>query len=588
MTAEQPPVLIVGGGGAGLTASMLLSQLGVESALVSAWPGTSILPKAHVLNQRTMEILRDLDLAEQIYAAGCPLEHMTHSGWYAGVAGPDEEYGRRIAQVEAWGNGGKNPDWVAASALHSTNLPQIRLEPHLKARAEQLAPGRVRFNHELIGFEQDEDGVTATIRDKDANRSYDVRARYLLACDGGRTVGPALGVAMEGMRDVARMVTFHIGADLSRWVRDPGVLIRWVQLPHTGTGAVLVPMGPDRWGPDSEEWVFHLQYAPDDARAHDDAAVLSDMRAALGVGEHPIEVHYISRWSVEGVVANRFRDGRVFLLGDAAHRHPPTGGLGLNSAIQDAHNIAWKLAAVLGGHAGERLLDSYEPERRPVTANNVQRSLENALNHLVIGQQMGVSPDNHAEQNWAALRRLWSDEDTDAEFRRTVQRAIATQSMEFNELNVEYGFTYDSPAVVADGSPPPDPVDPIRVYQPSARPGHPLPHAWLDDHDGHRLPIMDLVRPGRFLLIAGEDGQDWCDAAAKLTAVHDLPFDALRIGHLDGDYLDPRSTWTRLRGHTSRGAVLVRPDRFIGWRADDSAEDPAAELAAATSRLLAR
>ena len=162
------------------------------------------------------------------------------------------------------------------------------------------------------------------------------------------------------------------------------------------------------------------------------------------------------------------------------------------------------------------------------------------------------------------------------------------QSMESDELNVEFGYTYESAAVVPYGSPAPRPVGDIRVYEPSTRPGAPLPHAWIDDEDGHRRPIKDLVAPGRFLLIAGEDGAAWCDAARRLGADAGIPLDALRIGHIDGDLYDPRCMWLRNREIGRDGAVLVRPDRFVGWRKMGAAEDPVAELSSALSQILAR
>ena len=166
----EVPVLIVGGGGAGLTCSMLLASLGIESLLVSSLPTTSILPKAHVLNQRAMEILADAGVADAIYAKGTPAENMKAMGWYAGFRGPEPEFGRLIGKLESWGHGCTNVNWVQASALRSANLPQIRLEPILKARAEQLNPGQVRFHHELIRLQQDADGVDAWIRNHDFRR----------------------------------------------------------------------------------------------------------------------------------------------------------------------------------------------------------------------------------------------------------------------------------------------------------------------------------------------------------------------------------------------------------------------------------
>jgi 2,4-dichlorophenol 6-monooxygenase len=301
-----------------------------------------------------------------------------------------------------------------------------------------------------------------------------------------------------------------------------------------------------------------------------------------------MQIHKVTRWAVEAVMADRYREGRVFLAGDAAHRHPPTGGLGLTSAIHDVHNLTWKLAAVLAGDARPELLDTYEPERRPSLERNAQRSLENAINHFVIVDRLGVSHERSEEENLANLRRIWSSSAEDAEFRSVALRAIREQSMEFSEHNVEHGYTYESAAIVPDGTPAPANPDEVRIYRPSTRPGAPLPHAWLDDEDGGRRPIKDLVSPGRFLLIAGEGGDAWIGAARRLAESTGVPLDAVRIGHLDGDYFDSRCTWLRHREIGADGAVLVRPDRFVAWRSLAAAEDPLGELTAALGAVLAR
>jgi len=194
---EEVPVLIVGGGGAGLTASMLLARQGVEHLLVSARPGTSDLPKAHVLNQRAMEILEDAGVADAIASRSTPAGQMAATAFYAGFAGPDPDYGRRLARLESWGAGGADESWRAASPWRQLNLPQIRLEPLLKARAEELSPGRIRFNHELIGLDQDADGVHALIRDKSTGEDYAVHAEYLIGADGGRTIAGLTGVEFQ-------------------------------------------------------------------------------------------------------------------------------------------------------------------------------------------------------------------------------------------------------------------------------------------------------------------------------------------------------------------------------------------------------
>ena len=180
MRDEHVSVLIVGGGGAGLTASMLLARQGVEHLLVSARPGTSDLPKAHVLNLRAMEILEDCGVAEEIAERSTPASQMSATAYYAGFAGDHPDAGRRIAKLESWGAGGENELWRTASSWRQLNLPQIRLEPILKAGAERLSPDRIRFNHELLELSQDGDGVSAVVRDNGSGESYRVRSDYLI------------------------------------------------------------------------------------------------------------------------------------------------------------------------------------------------------------------------------------------------------------------------------------------------------------------------------------------------------------------------------------------------------------------------
>jgi 2,4-dichlorophenol 6-monooxygenase len=588
MRQEQVPILVVGGGGAGLTASILLSRYGVRHLLVSATPATSIMPKAHVLNQRAMEVFTDGGVADEIYALGTPPQNMSHTAWYLDIAG-DGDAGRTIHKMECWDGGYTDPAWVAASPCRQTNLPQIRLEPILHRQAQQLNPGSVRFNHELVSLEQDDAGVTALIRDKGTDETYAVRADYLLGCDGGRTVGRAVGVKLDGRRDVMRSVSIHMTADLSRWQRDEDVLIRWiVHTQYAGAFSVLVPMGPTRWGPHSEEWVFHMNYPPEFEPHFDtDEKVMALMRERAGLPELNPTVHVVTRWRMEGLVASQTRVGRVFLVGDAAHRHPPTGGLGLNSAVHDAYNLCWKLALVLQGKAGDGLLDSYHAERFPAFARNTQRSVENALNHLTLIESLGITPGKSAEECRRNARQLWeSGPDGDAR-RRQAAHAIASQSMEFKEHNVEYGFRYQSDAIVGDGSPEPHNVDDIRVYQPDTRPGSPLPHAWVE-RDGVHKPLRDVAPLQSFLLIAGEQGDAWCEAAREAARIRGIELLAIRLGHTEGDWLDPRLAFLRVRAFGPEGAILVRPDRVVAWRAMGSDAEPLRVLGSVLDGVLAK
>jgi 2,4-dichlorophenol 6-monooxygenase len=585
----ETQVLIVGGGGAGLTASMLLSQLGVQSLLVSRLPETSILPKAHVLNQRCMEIFDEVGVAEPIYQRGTPAANMRRTAWYAGLTGAHDGYGRRIGAIESWGAGYADPMYIEASAYRTANLPQIRLEPLLRRRAEQLNPGGVRFHHELVTLVNARDGVVATIRNLDDGTEYVARARYVIGADGGRTVGRCVGIELSGQRGVLNMVSVHMTADLSAWARDDDVLIRWMVNPDLGgsfASGVLVPMGPEHWGPKSEEWVFHQQYQPDDPDAHDPAKVVSRLRTTLGVPDDlDIKVHNISNWMLEGLLADRFRSGSVFLVGDAAHRHPPTGGLGLTSAVHDVYNLCWKLAYVLRGLAGDGLLDTYEPERRAVDANNVTCSVNNAFNHFAIDQAIGLSPQLSAQDNWAELLPLWEDGPRSAQKRHAINQALVSQSMEFHHINTEIGYTYESTAVIDDGSVPHQSPDAVRIYEPRTRPGHPLPHAFVE-RGSERIPIGNLVHSGRFLLLAGENGHAWVAAAATVAAETGIPITTGTVGVSGCDYIDARAAWTRSREITPAGAILVRPDRYISFRSMSSVDDPTATLRHALSTVL--
>ncbi|MFJ8962661.1 FAD-dependent monooxygenase [Lentzea sp. NPDC102401] len=576
------PVLIVGAGPAGLIAAALLSQLGVEFLLLTDRHSPSVLPRAHVLNQRTVEVLRGLGLEEEVYRLGTPAGNMSRVGWYAGFGGTD----RRCASLELWGAGGGNPAWVAASPCRTANLPQHRLEELLLREVGERAPGRVRFGHRVAAVTQSASAVAAEVVTGDGEAPHVVEADYLLACDGGRGIGTAAGIGTEGVDTIAHMVSVHFSADLSRSVDDEDVLLRWIWRPDTGTGVSLLPLGPDTWGGKSREWVLHLNETPGDAPPLDDSSAVEELRTVLGMADDHVQVHRIMRWTVGGTVAERFREGRVFLLGDAAHRLPPTGGLGLNSAVQDAHNLAWKLTAVLGGHAEDALLDTYELERKTVAAANVRHSVNNAIGHLLAVEALGLGPGGDPAENEAALRRLRSGLPEDADFRASVLRAVAAQSAEYNALNVEHGFAYPSGAIIPDGSPEPDNPDPVRVYQPNTRPGAPLPHAWLDSPHGARTAVGDLVRPGRWLLIVGEEGDRWSTAAETLAAEERFLLDVVRIGHLRGDHLDARSTWTASRGTGPDGAVLVRPDRVVAWRHVGATSAPEEDLRRVLTALL--
>lgn len=584
----EVPVLIVGGGGCGLTTSLLLSDFGIEHLLIERHESTSILPKAHYLNQRTMEVFRQHGVADDIYSVGTPPQNMSKVRWRTTLGGDGPLDARTFYEIDAFGGGKVAATYAKDSPCPSSNYPQIRLEPLLRRHAEERAPGQVRFNHELTALTQDDAGVTASITDLGSGRQLTVRAQYLVAADGGKTIGPMLGVAMRGTPGFARQVSSHISADLSAWW-DDACLITWFINPEStgafGSGA-MVPMGPT-WGKHSEEWVIHFGFGPDDPEVFDEEAVVPRLRALLKLPDLPMKVHKVSQWTLEGVLAERYQVGRVFLAGDAAHRHPPTTGLGLNTAIQDAHNIAWKLAAVVSGRAERRLLDSYERERQPIGLRNVDWAMFTATNHFVVDSGMGFTPTQPVEVKRAVFEAFFAETPMGETRRARAAEVTETQRAEFQAHDLEIGFSYAEGALVGDDTPPParDPMG--GNYLPTTRPGHRLPHAWISQR-GVRLSTLDLAgREGAFLLIIGSQNEPWQQAAAEAAETLGIRVTSVGIG-TGLTYDDVDGGWAAVREISERGAILVRPDNHVAWRSLDGGGNPAQQLVQSLRAVLSR
>jgi 2,4-dichlorophenol 6-monooxygenase len=299
-----------------------------------------------------------------------------------------------------------------------------------------------------------------------------------------------------------------------------------------------------------------------------------------------MKVHKVSHWILDRIVAEKWRYGDIFLAGDAAHRQPPTSGLGLNTGIQDAHNLAWKLAEVLAGRASDALLDTYESERHPVSTHGAGWALLAFMNHFVIDAGVGLIPGAPPEVNTGAFANLLADNPMGESLRARAAHCLETQQMEFQAHDVEIGFTYPTGAFVPDGSGR-GPRDPLgRVYTPTTQPGRRLPHAWLEK-DGRRLSTLDLLgTQGGYILIAGSAPAGWQEAAAIVQDKYGIGITVVAIGADDG-YRDVDGTWSRLRELDDRGAVLVRPDQFIAWRAVTGQADPTTALSEAVGRILA-
>jgi 2,4-dichlorophenol 6-monooxygenase len=558
----EVPVLIVGGGGCGLTASIFLSNLGVDHLLVEKHQTTSSLPKASYLNQRTMEILRAHGAAEPVYAGGAKMsDKYGRIRWQTSLGGNGPLDGRTFFEIDGFGGGSLTEIYERHGPCLPTNLPQIRLEPVLRELAERRGPQRLRFGHEVLSLEQDGDGVTTAIVDRVTDQHYTVRSQYVFAADGGKTIGPLLGIGMQGPTNMTDMVSAHIRADLSAWWPDDALITFFLNPDGGGSGwssGAMVQLGPT-WGAQSEEFQIVFAFRPDDPARFDENSIVPKVRALLKLPDLELSCVNLNHWIVEGVIAEKYQTGRVFLGGDAAHRHPPTTGLGLNGAIQDAHNLAWKLAWVLNGRSSAELLSTYQTERRAVGIENVEWALFTFANHGVVDAALGMPAGAPAPVQRQAFEQFLADTKLGAAMRARFAEVATTQRVELQAHDIEVGFHYDDGAIVPDGTPAPA-RDPMGCeHQPTTRPGHLLPHAWLIGSDGTACSTHDFTGAStRFVLISGPTGaQTWSTACAGV--------DVVVIGD-GGGYTDPSGEWERLREIPDDGAILVRPDNHVAWR----------------------
>lgn len=580
------PVLIIGAGGCGLTSYVALAEHGIDALLVERHQNTGILPKARYLNQRSMEVFRQFGVADAVYERSMPLEYIQRIRWCTSLAGDGPLDRRTFHSVESFG-GGSLTAYKQDSPCESTLYPQVRLEVLLAEEARSRKPDGLLFYHELVSLEQDEREVTAVIRDRATEETFTVRADYLIAADGGRTVGPIVGSKLEGRTNIVDMVTVYFRADLSAWWDDDHAMTTWFVNPEGGSwsSGVLGKLGPTKFDRHSEEWMFHFSFRHDDPARFDEGSLLPRMRELLKLPDLDPDIIGIGHWVVEGVLADRYRFGRVFLAGDAAHRHPPTTGLGLNSAIQDAHNLAWKLATVLNGKASDALLDSYESERRPVADRNVRWALMTFENHPLTDVAIGLVRGD-GETSRRNFAKYFAEDEEGRTRRARVRQVMDVQRMEWQAHDLEIGFNYEQGALVPDGTRAAarDPMG--GVYVPTTRPGHRLPHCWIEG-DGGRISTLDLAGTGAFVLITGPAGQGWTEAARAIGAELGVAVRAVSIGD-GGDYADADRRWQFLREIADDGAILVRPDNHVGWRSHEAASDPASQLRQAFVQIFRR
>jgi 2,4-dichlorophenol 6-monooxygenase len=548
------PVVIVGGGPVGLMASILLRRQGVESVVVERRTEVQSAPAAHVVNARTFEICRaaGIDMA-RIESACQPAGEGTWVRWVTSLTG--EELGRVPFEGQH-----RLTELLEVTPTPLRNLSQHRFEPILEDHVGHLVRGT-----EWVGAVEDETGITSTVRRIATGETSRLRSRYLIGADGaGSAVRRSAGIEMRGPDQIQAFIMIHARADLRAVVGDRPATLYWVMDPDV-RGAFVAH---DRAG----TWVYMQEWDPatDPFESYTVERCEAIFRRAAGIdGAHriPLAIENISSWRMTCQVADRYRHGRIFLAGDAAHRFPPSGGLGLNTGIADVHNLAWKLAALDAGWASVEILDSYETERRPVAETNAQKSLENALGLIEVWTALGATGD--PDETRANVERVLGSETG----RAGVRAAAEGQAEHFDMLGLHLGFAYPpgSGLVLDDGSTAPTPVNAVRDYLPSTSPGVRLPHAWVE-RDGERISTLDLAAPGTFTLLTAS--ASWA-AAGALVATGPVPLAVVMMGR---DAFDPSGSWSVVSGIGATGALLIRPDQHVAWRAATAGADPEAEL----------
>jgi len=541
------PIVVVGAGPTGMTLAKLLANAGRECLVVERARGPQANPSAHVVNARTLEIFRQsgFDLDAILAIARDPLE-AGHVNFVSRLNG--ELIGRLPFEQQ-----GEECRAVTPTPLR--NISQHRLEP-LLASAIAAAPSvELRYGTEWVSCVQDEDGVTSVLRDLRSGHETIVRSAYLLGADGaGSAVRKGLGIEMLGPDSLQDFVAVHFRADLRSIVADRMGVLYFVMDPEVG--GTLIAHAPD------SEWVFMYAYDPAVTSIEDlePGEVAAKLQAAIGSDEVEFEVVRIGAWHMTAQVADRFGRGRVFLVGDAAHRFPPTGGMGLNTGVADAHNLLWKLLAVDAGWAAPSLLKTYEVERQPIAQTNCHQSVTNAFQMLVLAEALGLQPGASSADLAAAL--------ADPARAEQIAAGVAAQATHFNMLGLQLGYCYGDGALARVGEPP-EPISDPSQFEPSAAVGARLPHGWLDDGRS----TLDLVDSAGLTLLSFGAHPRWAEAIAAAPA----PVHHLRVGV---EVALP-ARWCERFGPGPGGALLVRPDQHVAWRSEVLPNDPTEALAEA-------
>ncbi|KAG9234564.1 FAD binding domain-containing protein [Amylocarpus encephaloides] len=587
--AKEPiytDLLIIGAGPAGASLACFLAQHGLEGIMLASTPGTADTPRAHITNMAALECLRDIGLEEECKQVAVKGDCMQHTRWCRSMTG--EEF----ARIYSWGNDpARAGDYDAASPCRHVDIPQTVLEPILVQHAIRSGFS-CRFDTAFLSFERRPDGsVISTVQDNLSKLTYQIRSKYLFGCDGARSqVIRQLEIPLVKKPGQGLAINVLVKVDLGDAVKTRMGNLHWVMRPDEGHdlfGWTAIVRMVKPWN----EWMFILFPAPGAGVdfAPSDEEYLKCVKKMVGDDSLPLEILGISKWFINEIVAEYYSDGNIFCLGDAVHRHPPINGLGSNTCIQDAYNLAWKLAYVMNGQADATLLDSYSLERQPVGKSIVTRANQGLRDHGPLWEALGMM-DPSVEVRKKHFAELSEATPEGVSRRQKFQTAVQGTSHEFHGVGIEMNQRYTSNAICLDDESPRAqlPTDPVLEHEITTYPGSRLPHAWLNTRlPGKQFSTIDLAGHCCFSLFTGIGGEEWKIAAKSVAGDLGIEIHAYSIGWHQ-DYEDVYFDWARRREIAEDGCILVRPDRFVAWRSHSMSENPTDKLRHALKTILGK